>query len=191
MTMPAARFAPHVEDLNSAARFNTSVRLDTAQWAKGCVRNRLAAPGLMEIEPVEPLLERIPPLPGRLMKAECLAAGQMRITNPLFAHRHCPNVPPNSNRCKQVVQAGGASRWCKQVVQTGGANRALVVQLVVQTNSVQNGTESDAEQPIDAEKHRENRKSSTKNGVPEQTPETPFSGRYWTRTQFRFAHKNH
>ncbi len=85
--------------------------------------------------------------------------------SPQIAHRHYLKV--TDSHFDQAI--GGAP---------GGANGAKVVQ----NKSGQGGTNSDTETPESGEKRGQKSVSSTKNGVPEMTPETPFSGRYWTRT---------
>ncbi len=53
----ATRFAMNLEDLNSAVKYNATIRPETAQWAMGLcedVQNRLAALGLIEIQQAEP-----------------------------------------------------------------------------------------------------------------------------------------
>lgn len=87
--------------------------------------------------------------------------------SPQIAHRHYLKV--TDSHFEQAI--GGAP---------GGANGAKVVQ----NKSGQGETESDTETPGRGAKHGENSVLPTKNGVPEITPETPFSGRYWTRTAF-------
>ncbi|HQX50645.1 MAG TPA: hypothetical protein PLY87_10015 [Planctomycetaceae bacterium] len=53
----ANRFALYVEDLNTAVKYNATLRPETAQWVVGLcddLQNRLAALGLIEIEQAEP-----------------------------------------------------------------------------------------------------------------------------------------
>ena len=85
--------------------------------------------------------------------------------SPQIAHRHYLKV--TDSHFDQAI--GGAP---------GGANGAEVVQ----NKSGHGETKPDTETPESGEKHGGNIVPPTKNGVPEINPETPFSGRYWTRT---------
>ena len=89
--------------------------------------------------------------------------------SPQIAHRHYLKV--TDSHFDQAI--GGAPGGAP-----GGANGPKVVQ----NNAGQNRTTGDTETPESDGKHGGNSVSPTKNGVPEMTPETPFSGRYWTRT---------
>ncbi len=53
----ATRFALNLEDLNTALKYNATIRSETNQWAMGLcedLQNRLAALGLIEIQQAEP-----------------------------------------------------------------------------------------------------------------------------------------
>ena len=80
----ATWFALHLEDLNTATKFNSAPRPETVEWVNGLsdeLQNRFAALGLIEIEQAEPESEK--PMLGAFVDAWIAGRHDVKATSKL------------------------------------------------------------------------------------------------------------